>query len=340
MRFTVCIQFIVAAGTCLFIPHVTAQTIDEDRIALIDAHALAAHPAAEVSPEILSAYLTQDARTDTEKARAIFRWIGDRISYDVDAYLDNKLVKEDAADVLNARHSICDGYATLFEKLAKHAGLEVISIKGYAKGYAHPLGHVFDQPNHAWNAVRIDGQWRLIDSTWGAGFVREGKYQKVLSERFFLVPPEQLVFSHFPQEERWQLQSTPHLSKQEFEALPPLEPAFFHIGIAGEQVWKTLKAPDFAGQFVRTFDMPYHLVTVQKAPLVYQLKADRTHEFRIQTGAFEKMSVLHNNQWIEMPRDGNVFAVSVTPTVKGELMVLGKKPGVVNYVAIMAYAVE
>ncbi|MGE5622152.1 MAG: transglutaminase domain-containing protein, partial [Bacillota bacterium] len=94
-----------------------AQVIDAERLAQIDAHALAAPPEAETAPGKLARYLAQPARNDAEKARAIFRWIADRIHYDVNAYFGEKLEKIDADQVLAQRGAACDGYATLFEAL-------------------------------------------------------------------------------------------------------------------------------------------------------------------------------------------------------------------------------
>lgn len=340
MRIVRCLQAGIVAGALLLTSLVSAQALDAARMAQIDAHALAAPADVEISPQRLVRYLVHAARTDAEKARAIFRWIADRIDYDLNAYFSGALEKTDSSDVLTRRSAVCDGYATLFEQLARQAGLEVVSIAGYAKAYAYFAGKAIDKPNHAWNAVRIEGQWRLIDATWGAGYVRDGHYVKALTEAFFLAPPEQMMFSHFPQDERWQLQSIGNLSKREFEALPTLEPAFFHTGIAGEQVWQALQTPGFSGTFVRTFDMPYRLVRVQQAPLSYQLGVNQPHSFLIQTTAFEKMAVLHNEQWTEMPKQDDLFSVRFTPATNGSLMVLGKKPGVMNYTAILSYIVE
>ena len=78
------------------------------------------------------------------------------------------------------------------------------------------------EPNHAWNAVKIDGKWQLIDTTWGSGYVSDGAYVKQFRETFFLPSPEQLAFSHFPQDAAWQLRSERSLSKTEFESLPEI----------------------------------------------------------------------------------------------------------------------
>lgn len=335
-----CLQSGLALAAWLWSVAAAALVIDAERLAQIDAHALAAPQEVEASPQQLAHYLVQPAHNDAEKARAIFRWIGDRITYDVNAYFNEKLEKVDAATVLRQHGAVCDGYATLFEALGKEVGLDVISIKGYAKAYGYFPGTVLDKPNHAWNAVKIDGQWRLIDSTWGAGYVRDGKYVKTVSEVFFLAAPEQLMFSHFPEEESWQLQATPHLTKPQFEALPTLEPAFFHTGISGERVWQALQTAAFKGTFVRTFDMPYRMVQVQQAPLAYHLGLNQPQNFCIQTGAFEKMSVLLNDQWTEMQKEGNVFTLDFTPAANGTLMVVGKKPDATNYTAILSYVVE
>jgi len=326
-------------GNTLFARPACAAPIDSERLAMIDAYALAAPSSVENSPHSLAAYLAQPLQDDAEKARAIFRWVADRISYDVDAYFSNSLVALNADQVMQQRRSICDGYATLFERLAREAGLEAVTIKGYAKAYGHVPGTRFDKPNHTWNAVKIDGQWRLVDTTWGAGYVSGTRYVKVLGETYFLAPPEQMMFSHFPVDERWQLQSTPHLTKAEFESMPNLEPAFFRLGFLGEEVWHEMKSPGFGGRFVRTYDLPYHQAIVQHAPLSYVLHAGQRQELSIQSDRFDEMAVVQNDRWDKFERSGKVFKSTIAPRETGNLMVVGKKPGSADYTAILGYQI-
>jgi len=206
-----------------------AHDLSDQQIAAIDAHALTTPPEVEADRKLLVAYLTHGLRTDSEKARAIYRWITDRITYDADAFLSGHMEDMSVEDVMKKRMSVCFGFSNLFEKMAKDADLEVKSISGYAKAYGTSQGQHFDKPNHAWNAIRVNGNWYLIDSTWGAGYIKDGKFKKELSEAFFLTPPEQFVFSHFPVDEQWQLQRTSHLSQSEFESLPQVEPTFFTV---------------------------------------------------------------------------------------------------------------
>lgn len=325
---------------CLAGHTASAGALSPAELAAIDTYALAAPTDAETSSPVLAQYLTRNLHTDQEKARAIYRWITDRIDYDVDAYLAGRFSKMSAAEVLARRQSVCDGFATLFAELAREAGLEVKTIAGFAKGYVGQGVHHFDKPNHMWNAMKLDGQWRMVDPTWGAGYVDQGRYKKTLSEAFFLVPPEQFVFSHFPQEDTWQLQRTPHLSQREFEALPEVKTTFFNNEISALAAWETLSSPDFAGYFVQTYDLPYHLASVQKAPLAYNLKLSRSYEFSIRSGSFEKMAVVQSDKWLEMEKQDDTFSLNLQPLLAGQLLVLGKAPGSENYTAILGYEVR
>ncbi len=329
----------VLAALTLIAPALGGELQSKER-ADIDARALAAPPEVEKSTKALAAYLTHDLHTEREKIRAIYRWITDRIEYDVDAYLAGKLSKMNASEVLTKRQSVCDGFATLFADLSHEAGLEVKTIEGFAKGYVGQGTHHFDKPNHMWNAIQVDGKWRMIDATWGAGYVVDGKYKKVLSEAFFMVPPEQLVFSHFPKDDSWQLQHTPHLSQKEFEALPEVKTTFFNNEISALAAWETLSNPDFAGYFVQTYEQPYHLASVQKAPLAYNLKPARTYQFRIRSDTFEKMAVAQTGTWLEMEKQDNAYSLDLQSQIPGQLLVLGKAFGSETYTAILGYEVK
>jgi hypothetical protein len=197
----------------------------------IDAHALAAPVSAEESVKSLAAYLIEPAANDRERARAIFRWICENIDYDLEAYFTGSIGSTNSTDVLKSRSSVCSGYSDLFSSLAGEAGLEVVKIVGYGKGYSYRPGENFTGPyNHAWNAVKISGTWYLVDATWGAGYLGNAGYVRLFDDHYFLTQPSQFIFDHFPEEERWQLLDEP-LSKEEFERLVYVESDFFNLGL-------------------------------------------------------------------------------------------------------------
>ena len=198
----------------------------------IDRHALSAPASARASDESLAAYLIQPAKNDREKARAIFRWIAGNIDYNVDAFFKGGSGPTAPGDVLKGGKSVCYGYSNLFLSLAEQAGLEAVMISGYGKGYGYQPGRDFSGPsNHAWNAVKINGSWYLIDSTWGAGYVSgAGKYVRKFDEHYFMTPPSQFIYNHLPEDEKWQLLDSP-MSEEQFESLPYLESDFFSLGL-------------------------------------------------------------------------------------------------------------
>jgi len=214
----------------------------------IDAYALAAPTSVTDSVRDLAAYLTATSKTDQEKARAIFRWVAANISYDVEGYGSSHYGDLSPDAVLRRREAVCQGYASLFDSLAKAAGLEAVTINGYAKGMGYRAGERFTGPtDHAWNAVKIDGRWQLIDCTWAAGIFYEGTgYRKEFDPYFFCTPPEEFLYTHFPKEARWQLVERP-VSLEQFERRPYFKAPFFE---------KRLKPMDNNGCVIQTEASP------------------------------------------------------------------------------------
>ena len=200
-----------------------------DRYHQIDEHALGVPGWAEESVESLAAYLMIPARDDEEKVRAIYRWITANIDYDVESYFSGSYkMRSGSKDVLNDKKAVCAGYSQLFESLCDAAGLESVRIDGHGKGYSYtPFSDTGRTSDHAWNAVKIDGRWRLVDSTWGAGHIDEvEEFVRQFDDYYFLTPPEEFIYTHLPDDSRWQLLERP-LSKEEYKDLVYVKPPFF-----------------------------------------------------------------------------------------------------------------
>ena len=222
-----------------YIPHIPSRPISpvepgavprvgpEASFGAIDSHALNAPGSGWACVESLAVYLTEPARNDLEIARVISRWIAQNVSYDTEDYLDETFRRDqDPEAVLLRGYTVCEGYARLFEALAYTAGLEAAYLTGWLKGVGHEISEpIGDHLYHAWNAVRIDGRWYLLDLT-GADDDYSGRFE----EFYFLTCPAGLIYSHFPRNPDWQLLETP-IAKQEFAELPRLGPAFFRNGL-------------------------------------------------------------------------------------------------------------
>ncbi|XP_066920042.1 kyphoscoliosis peptidase-like [Clytia hemisphaerica] len=156
-------------------------------------------------------YLTEPYEAPLFKLRAIWIWVTHNISYDVNSFFnpsEKKSSQLDASDVLSSGKAICSGYANLINVLAESAGIKTERVDGWSKGYNYQYGQKFGDmsPNHAWNVVKLNNDWWLLDSTWGAGYVdKEKNFVRQYSEHYFLTDPKQFIFDHCPTDMHWQL---------------------------------------------------------------------------------------------------------------------------------------
>lgn len=173
----------------------------------------------------LSRQLTAPFQTETEKARAVYTWIARHIRYDCEKFRhpeqvqfsgttpeDIKLQQEkwEAGQIrqtLRKKRGVCEDYSRLFKVMCDAAGLESVVIEGWGRSFYQPFRKLSKKTNHAWNAVKIGGQWRLVDVTWAAGYTDERvkKFTAYFQSGYFLTPPDRFVEDHLPREEKWQL---------------------------------------------------------------------------------------------------------------------------------------
>lgn len=181
----------------------------------------------------LANLLAHNAQTESEKARIIYAWITQHITYDVAAFLDavnNDNYPDVAVEtVLRDRTTICSGYSNLYHALAEAMNLKSAIVIGYAKG-ATPASEKFQDVNHAWNSVRIDGAWYLLDATWGAGSVRDNKFVPGYKPYYFATAPEEFINNHYPQDKGWQLLNRTY-TRVEFDSLPSIASRFYNLGL-------------------------------------------------------------------------------------------------------------
>ena len=181
----------------------------------------------------LAALLERNATTELDKARIIYAWIAQHISYDVPAFLDavnnDNYPDINSEKVLRDRQTICSGYSNLYYALARAMNLESAIVIGYGKG-ATSNDERFKDVNHAWNAVKIDNAWYLLDVTWGAGSVREQEFIPEYKPYYFATAPDEFINNHYPQDRGWQLLSRTY-SRKEFDNLPSITSRFYNLGL-------------------------------------------------------------------------------------------------------------
>lgn len=159
--------------------------------------------------------IIETATTVKEKARAIYDWICDNIAYDTTGQI------HDAETCWRVKRGGCLAYSELFCHMAKEAGLTADIIVGKIK---NPDGTI-PSDKHSWVFVytsSYDGL--LIDPTWGAGSVVDGKFVKNAdNSEWFDVSPYWMIYSHMPDQSYWsKLEIT--VTESQFRKLPYCRP--------------------------------------------------------------------------------------------------------------------
>lgn len=148
----------------------------------------------------------------TDKARAIFTWFHHNVDYDYVNFCNGTVDRRagPADTILNGK-AVCAGYAGGYEAIARRAGMECVVVSGHGKGFGYKAlkkGEAVPPKKasgHAWNAVRIDGgEWKLLDSCWGAGHVDStAGYTRKFTPIQFVAPNEVFGQRHFPSDDRY-----------------------------------------------------------------------------------------------------------------------------------------
>jgi len=170
----------------------------------------------------LTKKITIGATTEKKKLDAILFWVTENIEYDVANYhrslsgqniypdfginQTDSIRREKAYDEAVAcltifrKKGVCDGYARLFKTLCTHAGIQCVVVTGKAKTFLDK-----QLMPHAWNAVRLEGKWQLVDPTWAGGYVNGDSFTKERDLFYYLTSPEVMFINHLPDEQKWTL---------------------------------------------------------------------------------------------------------------------------------------
>lgn len=167
--------------------------------------------------------------------KSVYEWITDNISYDVkklnkikENYKNkskskNKVVSQTKAErnaemlqkVIQNKKGVCEDYSLLFDAIVKELGYESHIIEGYTK---NSRGILNRKIGHVWNTVKVNGQWKLYDATWGSGSVKDGKtFIKKYNPKWYAADPSDMAKTHMPFDPIWQMSAQP-LTYQEFES--------------------------------------------------------------------------------------------------------------------------
>lgn len=269
--------------------HTEDSCIECRDFSAVDAHA-AQFPRHTLTPSLddLAYSLTSPFSSETEKARAIFTWLHHNIAYDAASFLSGNIRGQSPEATLSSGLAVCEGYAGLFSDLAQRSGLQAHKVSGHGKGYGYQALAPGQPPppyqgNHAWNCVLMDGEWRLIDACWGAGFLNGSTYTQSFSPRFFTSSPAEFGKRHYPADPSYQLLSEEHEGPVSWEDYilapegPQLFRDFYTVNLSPEFLQPS--SPHLNKGRPATFHIfkrCQHMSTAEKDNHVYFLHHDNT----------------------------------------------------------------
>jgi transglutaminase/protease-like cytokinesis protein 3 len=131
--------------------------------------------------------LILEIMTEYEKEMAIHDWMISWADYDMEAASNAPDARPDPDNdnpygLLFRKKAICRGYTVTFQLFMDMIGIECITVEGTSRDGGEP---------HAWNMVRLDGEWYCVDVTWDDP-VGSGRVDAATSHRYFNVTSQHL----------------------------------------------------------------------------------------------------------------------------------------------------
>lgn len=153
-----------------------------------------------INPAALAqSYICRPYRSDVQRLRAIFTWVAERITWEEDFE-----GQPDPRRVIQTKRGFSEEIAMLVQSMCSAVGLHAELVRGYLKlpGEMCDLDAIA-RGNHWWNAVIVDGEWRIMDAALASPtHPRRSLYSSASSQVaeswYFLARPMEICYTHIP----------------------------------------------------------------------------------------------------------------------------------------------
>ena len=172
-------------------------------------------------------YICRPYRSDVQRLRAIFTWVSEKVAWEEDFEGE-----ADSRRVIQARRGCAKEVAVLTLELCLAVGIHAEVVCGFLKRPDEiPELNYTPRPNHWWNAVLIDGEWRMMDCSLASPTnPKRSLYSTAPSQAaegwWFLTRPLEFCYTHIPQLAEQQ-HICPPISPDILLALPCACPPYF-----------------------------------------------------------------------------------------------------------------
>ena len=158
--------------------------------------------------------LTKNIETEQQKFDTITNFICKSIEYGSGDRLKNYQDYVITTLAGRKRGAVCSGYAEILKAMCDIANIKCKVITGAARTDLYDIDHISSH-NHAWNIVRIDSIYKIVDLTW------EDSNNGI----WLNAPSSIMIYSHIPDNEDDQLFNQP-IKKQLIDRGPIIMPLY------------------------------------------------------------------------------------------------------------------
>lgn len=272
---------------------------------------------------VVAGQITEGTSSKYEQAEAIYRWICQNISYDTSYSIRT------ADGCWDSRSGVCQAYCELFYRLAEPLGLKTYIITGDAK---NPDDE--SDAGHSWIFAVTSGENTgiLIDPTWGAGSVSGGIFKRSDNDMtWFHVDPRWMIFTHFPDDEMFQLLDDP-LTRAQYDSLPMVMPLWGEYGFDAGNILDYYLSRTAYSRSGTADDAPTVMepacgdVLIRQMPLQRTLRIGRTYNFSLGRLTDCRIAIINGDLYTDWDYSGNLCEMAFTPSVPGDLVLSIRKP--------------
>lgn len=154
----------------------------------------------EAAKAVLAKCVTSDM-SSYDKELSLYVWLIQHVEYDKSHYDPQgspRTSYEPYGPLIDGK-GVCLGYASTFQLLMDMAEIECITVTG---------GAFSSRENHAWNMVRLNGEWYCVDSTWDHGVL----YDSTGKFRYFNVTSNYMAQT----DHQWDYASVPEATAEDY----------------------------------------------------------------------------------------------------------------------------
>ncbi len=123
--------------------------------------------------------------SDYEKVKYVYRKLIEQTDYNLEAPDNQNIIS-----VFLGKETVCQGYASAMQYLLTKLDVPCVIVTGTARG-----------GSHAWNLVKLDGEWYYADTTWGNSRYHDDEKNdiKYVEYDYLNITTEEMLKDHRPQ---------------------------------------------------------------------------------------------------------------------------------------------